>query len=191
MGSPLISDEEVVQRVSSNGNSLNKLTPVLVHHKMHDKRRPVGATELSLEERGIVGALATIVGPSAAAEMTGVSTSVASNSKKHITSTDYVDGNQKVSKEQIRDAVETRLTKVRDVALEKLVDSMLEITPDKLKGSKARDLAGIARDLSQVVDKTIPKDDNGGIPHVQVHIFAPQQNTVNNYETVDVGKSDE
>lgn len=76
--------------------------------------------------------------------------------------------------------------KVTSKARAKLLLAMKHITEDKLEATKARDLAGIAKDMSTVMknmeDKTMVGAD--GKPTVNYVFFAPQVRTVESFGEV-------
>lgn len=85
------------------------------------------------------------------------------------------------------------LTKTRNKASKRahktLNEALGAITPEKLENTKARDLAGIAKDMSMVIRNLDPRDDEdndksqGGITY---QIYAPVVKTENHYETIQV-----
>jgi hypothetical protein len=87
--------------------------------------------------------------------------------------------------EQDLDAVEQVLGKVRDVALEKLMASMGLLDSDKLSACSARDLSGIAANMSKVVEKTLPKQQNQ-VAQVNLVIYAPAQKEESSFRTIEI-----
>lgn len=82
-------------------------------------------------------------------------------------------------------SIQTKLDKVSDVAMDKLLSSLGYITQEKLDKSKATDLSTIAANMSKVVNNVRGKDvDNG--PKVIVQIYAPELKKETSYKTIEV-----
>ena len=80
-----------------------------------------------------------------------------------------------------------KLGVMRDLALEKLMDTMGLISEDKLIKVDAVGLSKIAQNLANVVKVTLPKEDkmgNGG--SIQLTVYAPQLAMERDYEVIDV-----
>ena len=93
----------------------------------------------------------------------------------------------------LREKIESNLGIVRDKALERLVETLTAITPEKIAlTTKVRDLGNLAASLSMVVERSIPaylrKNESGFSPDnsskVTLNIYAPQVQTEDNYESV-------
>jgi hypothetical protein len=80
---------------------------------------------------------------------------------------------------------DSTLAEVRDIALERLMKSMGLMNDDKLSGCSAKDLSAIAANMSRVVERTIPTDNNNGTK-VEVVIYTPEPRQEKYYDTVEV-----
>lgn len=83
------------------------------------------------------------------------------------------------------EAVDRALGEVRDRALERLMASMNLITDDKLEKCKATDLSVISANMSRIVEKTLPKQNEG--TQMNLIVYAPQLKSEESYKVVDVG----
>jgi len=81
--------------------------------------------------------------------------------------------------------VETALAPIRDIALEKLTNSLLGITKDKTDKLGAKDLSTVAANMSKVVEKLTPAKAHEG-NNVQINIFTPETRKEAAYQTVEV-----
>jgi hypothetical protein len=70
-------------------------------------------------------------------------------------------------------------------ARNRLRDALIGITPAKLADVKARDLAGIAKDMSAVIKNIEPQSD-GDRPNVQFIFYRPRQREESDYDTIQV-----
>ena len=84
----------------------------------------------------------------------------------------------------IEDIVNDSLAKLKDVAMEKLMLSLGLMTDEKLSSTNAIGLSNIARNLSNVVERTTPVDANKGVTQLIVYCPAPRREDL--YEVVDV-----
>ena len=80
-------------------------------------------------------------------------------------------------------AEEKPLSKIREMALDKLVAALKNITDDKIESANLRDLGNIASNISRVVEKLSPRDENR---QATVIIYAPGQKSEKDYDSVDV-----
>ena len=81
--------------------------------------------------------------------------------------------------------VTKRLDQVQDVAMEKLLQSLGYITPDKMDKCKATDLSSIAANMSKVVSNVSRKDSQTG-PVVNVNVYAPELRNERTFKTIEV-----
>ena len=102
-------------------------------------------------------------------------------------------GDEDDANEKLARAIEKNLSKVRDVALDKLVMTLGAITPEKIAlTTKVKDLAAIASNLSSVVDKSMPfalrkqQIQNEAKAGVQFQIYAPNLKKEDEFETVKI-----
>lgn len=77
-------------------------------------------------------------------------------------------------------------TRVQKRAINRLMSALAEITPDKLANSKARDLAGIAKDMSAIVKTMEPESETADkaaqLP--QFLVYAPQFRDERSFEVI-------
>ena len=76
--------------------------------------------------------------------------------------------------------------RVQKRAMNRLMDAMKHITPDKLANAKARDLAGIAKDMSAVIKQMEPDSEpaSAGQNQPQFLVYAPQFRDERSYEVI-------
>ena len=79
--------------------------------------------------------------------------------------------------------VESRIEKVRDLALERLMTSLGFMTNDKLEKCSAKDLSTIAANMSRAVEKTGPREGNN---NTQVIIYAPEIRKETSFKVVEI-----
>lgn len=70
----------------------------------------------------------------------------------------------------------------------KLLEALNELTGDKIKESKAKDISGIVKDMAIVHEKlngkVLGEDERG--PQVHVHLFAPKVKSLKDSEIIDI-----
>ena len=81
-------------------------------------------------------------------------------------------------------AVATTTSRIRDLALDKLMASLGIINDETLSNCGAKDASTVARNLAGVVEKLSPKD--AASSGVTLVVYAPQQRKETHYETIDV-----
>lgn len=83
-----------------------------------------------------------------------------------------------------KDHIDKARQRVVKRARHTMVSALKEITPEKLKDEKPRDLAGIAKDMSVIIRNMEPssQDSNGQAPLI---IFAPQIVSEEKFEVID------
>jgi predicted transcriptional regulator len=117
------------------------------------------------------------------AEQFGVSPSSVSAYKHGATSTaTYNEPHEKLNKrnDKIR-------SEVISTARSRLLQALDKITPEKLEATKARDLAGIAKDMSTVISQHEPQVSNQNIG-AQFVFHVPTVRKESEYEIIDVTK---
>src|SRR5262249_41709461 len=67
-------------------------------------------------------------------------------------------------------------------ATNRLNSALNALTPEKLEEVKARDLAGIAKDMSAIVRNMNPESEKGEEKNVQFIFFAPRMTEENDYD---------
>lgn len=143
--------------------------------------RPKGARERSNQARAEIGVLGQVLGVGRAAELLGVSTASPSLHRKGMVNHDgAVDMDlKKEYKEKLADVRD----KVTDLILE-----TVQVTRDKElvhKISSAKEAAQVMSGLGQVLQRTLPKEDEGN-NIAQFIIMQPQIATETEYDVIDV-----
>lgn len=80
--------------------------------------------------------------------------------------------------------VEETTNRARDLALERLMQSLGLLTEDKLSGCSAKDLSVIASNMGRVVEKINPKTVQAD--NINFIIYAPELKQERAYETVEI-----
>jgi hypothetical protein len=167
----------------------------------NERKAPAERTEIELEVRKLqqgrkkgdlgysdemrinTGALARVVGPTEAAEISGMTQANASYLKRAYSSS------LERSKEldlKIKNKLAEKVDDAKDAALDKLLSSIGNIGEDKLKDLKPKALASIAKDLATVVDK-VSSDNGREGGHLRVIINTVGQKDEDDYPTIEVG----
>lgn len=167
----LIDKVELERRLSSSRNILNTLplrdnTKVVPLHKTkcHATAQPVPQAL-----KVIAGVLAKTEPIKEVAEALDVSTSVVSRAKNG---------------KEVAKAVDAVTTRIRDMALDKLMASLGIINDENLASCGAKDASLVARNLAGVVDKLTPREQAG--TNVQLIVYAPKQRSEEHYDTIDI-----
>jgi DNA-binding XRE family transcriptional regulator len=82
--------------------------------------------------------------------------------------------------------VEARLNVIEDRALDKLLETLGFITPDKMDKAKAGEISSVASNLSKVVSNIRGKDKNDNGINVSVQVFAPEIRPERLFKTIEV-----
>lgn len=147
---PYISEDEVQEHLDSPMNVLNRIQ----FKKKYNGGKEKGPNHPETT-KVLAGVFANISGNKAAGEAFGMSGQQAMNIKK---------GNS--GSKELQEKIDESLGRVRDVALEKLTESLGFITGEKLEKASVRDLASVAKDMATVVEKSAPASQK--TPHVGV-----------------------
>lgn len=83
------------------------------------------------------------------------------------------------------DKVDETLNKVRDIALNKLMSSLGLISDEKLAQCSPTQLAGIANQISNVVERSLPKS-AAGRGDVNLIIYTPEIRDEHKYKVVEI-----
>lgn len=173
----LLSHDKATERLNSERNLANRFAPknVTITETSYRGNRK-GAPDLSPEVATTV-ALLTRSGDTSVAvgKLFGISNQRANEIKRGVNST-------KVDEE----LVERKLSSVRDSALEKLTQSLLKMTDDKLDATDAKGLSSIASNMGKVVDSMRGRDIKGEGNRVEIHIYAPETKREELYQTIEV-----
>lgn len=102
---------------------------------------------------------------------------------KHGVITDY-----KGQDDNLVDEINTQLKTPHDIALEKLTETLLAITPEKIAAiTKVKELASIANNLSSVAERSAPVRKNSErLEDCKLIVYAPTIQNENHYEKVTV-----
>lgn len=85
---------------------------------------------------------------------------------------------------KIAGAVSAGTERVRELALDKLMSALGLMTEEKFENASLRELSGVARDMSRVVESTSEKSAENN--RLQIIINAPSQKTEDSYRVIDV-----
>jgi hypothetical protein len=85
---------------------------------------------------------------------------------------------------KIQNKVSAGTERVRELALDKLMSALGLMTEEKFENANLRELSGVARDMSRVVESTTEKVVQDS--RLQIIIQAPPQKTEDYYKTLDV-----
>lgn len=174
-----MTDDQVMERVGSDKNLLNKLGKGnRTNHNEAGRHRLEG--NLTPFMREIIASAATLDTAKNVAQTFGVSEAHAHNLKNgYITRSNGKNQELLAKKKAV-------LTQIHDKAADLVLDALGLVTPEKLKTiEKVKDITAVAKDLATVIEKTTPdKKDNG--PGMSVHIYSPGQVDLNHFETIDV-----
>ena len=166
-----------------------KSTPS-VNEKVHEgevvdisRGRGKGSVEVPNTLRNLIGITTVNEGRQDALELAkqfGISPSSTSAYGVGATSTASYD---KTPNAPVLDKVKV---KIQNKAKRKLMLALNHMTPDKLEGTKARDLAGIAKDMSAIVRNMEPEKETGaaGDTKEPFVVYSPMVHTENHYEVL-------
>jgi hypothetical protein len=93
--------------------------------------------------------------------------------------------NQKVGKRKMKLDPSEAMDEVRQAALDKLMCAMGLISEDKLSKLSAPNLAHIASSMSQIVERTMPKEEKRDSA-VTLVVYAPQVKEENSFKVVEI-----
>lgn len=150
----------------------------VAYKKIRDSGRREGDVNVPQELRVINGVLANLIGVTGASEITGVSkgqTSQHAHGRNGATTP-----NPELAK-----AVESKVDKIKDKALDKLMTTLDFLTDDEIQLGKKEGLvkADIATKLAGVADKLTPKQP-GGTAVAQVIVYTPRIKDESEYEMI-------
>lgn len=140
--------------------------------------------KLSEEQRVTIGSLGRCFPVKDVAELTGVSVDAVRdlrNGKKGSS------GFDKNLNDAIDKATLAKTKTIQDVAMDKLLHTLGFITDEKLEKAEAREVAGVAANLSKVYSNLQPKEtNNNGGNHVQVVLFQPKPLSEKHFDVQEV-----
>ena len=196
----LLSDQEFNRELESlskgRGNGVSNRTKnsvpsdQVVEDGVPNHGRKEGDTNVPDSLRQVIGETSVIDGPQEAmsiARMFGVSRSSVSAYAKGATSTKSYDTPSKKIIDHINKSRRRNIKKASSV----LADALSAITQEKLDYTDAKDLSGIAKDMSTVIKNLEPPKDQGegtGNRPPQFVIFAPSFRDERVYEQIVVNE---
>jgi len=86
--------------------------------------------------------------------------------------------------ESISPHIRTVKEKIAIKARKKLLQSLKSLTPDKLQDASARELSGVAKDMSSIVKDMDGQD--GDEHNVRFVLFTPKQKKMDSFDVIDV-----
>jgi hypothetical protein len=86
-----------------------------------------------------------------------------------------------------KDHIDKARGRIVKKARNRLTRALNEITPEKLRDEKPRDLAAIAKDMSSIIKDFEPRNDDNVAPKALI-IFAPQMVKEERFDVIDVGE---
>lgn len=94
-------------------------------------------------------------------------------------------GLQTVDHSDLKAHIENRLKPIQDKAIDKLMESLGLLSPEKMDKCGAKDLSTISANLSKVVSNTMPKDVNQD-NRTQIVMYAPKMKDVDEFKVVEI-----
>jgi len=164
----LVNLEEAERRVESPCNLINKLI----------ERKKIGDRELTNSERVQVRVDANLMTIKEAAIKNDVSERTVRNCKEGFDSVNHERYDEVVEESEVK------LKTVRSEAIDKLMIALGLLNISNLKDQKARDLAGIAANLSKVAANMEPRSPINN--QIQVVVYSPNQKNVEDFRVVEV-----
>ena len=184
----IVSDEQFNKELTNSSPAKGQATVILpvspVKIEQIQKGRGLGNVAVPEGLRKLIGEESALYGREKALELAndfGISESSVSAYAKGATST----SSYNKPDQGLLAYLTTRKSRLAKKALHKLSLSLNAIDEDKLKDVKARDLAGIAKDMS-VIAKNMepPNTENGGSNAPQFIVYAPQIRDERSYEQI-------
>lgn len=169
-----ITEQQASQRLGNPENIASNNSPV---RPLHNGGRNVGDKNVPSFIRELAGAAAHVDTSKNVAAAFDVSQSQVNQYKIGNTSPKHHDP-------ALKSAVDSQVTKARDLALDKLMLSLGLLTPDKLEKVNARDASTIAANMARIVEKTTPQQSQG--PNLQIIFYAPNVKQEKDYEVITV-----
>jgi len=186
MGMGIVSDKEFDSALTDCVNPKPKSIPVAQIVDITRPGRKEGDVNVPDSLRQIIGETSVTDGRQEAVALAknfGISPSAASAYAHGATSTASYD------EQPNRNTIVSAKERIAKRARAKLMLALTNLTPDKLASAKARDIAGIARDMSQVIKNVEPEQANGvggvntgGGPAFV--FYAPQQREESTYQVI-------
>lgn len=193
-----LSDQEITERLKSPDNLVNKISPP-EEESEEDKEIPQSNLEIHTLKRGrTTGKEETPI------ELRMLATSLALNgetqknaakliglpqsSVPHFVRGQTSKGNPSEELKEVVARVKKKKKDAEEVAIDLLLDSMTELNGMIPNVKKATDISKIARDLSSIAKDMSGNSDShtDNSKQVHLHLYAPQQSTLDDYDVIDV-----
>jgi hypothetical protein len=163
----------------------------LKYHKALDRglglpgRKP-GIRNRTIEENAAVGLSSILLGRTASEQMFGVGTPQQGLIRHGLTgSLDIKEG--RGPKQELLDSIYSHGRSAAEKAFQKLDLALECLTRERIARTKhATDLARIATSMARIVHAVTPKDDREETRGVHFHIYHPEQEPIESYDTVEV-----
>jgi len=171
----IVDQEELNRRLSSARNLANSLDRSCVAPSNTGRRESPPASPATKRAPVVVRATAGALALQSSVPQVAKEFHLSENTVREATHAHNPD---------VRGRVEGALEKVRDLAIEKTMESIGLLTPEKLGKSGARDLSVVAANMSRVIDNVSPKQVGGNVTLV---LYTPQAQRVEaDFEVVEV-----
>lgn len=168
---------------------LLQLDKIIANGDSRPGRKP-GIRNRTVEENGSIGLMSHLLGGSATEKLVGVDPTM-----QHIIKDGYTSSVQHTKKlapkDELLDEIYSQGREVTSRAFKKLITSLDLIDDPQHRLQDIKDitkLVGVAKGLSGIVKDMTPKEAGPQEGNVHFHIYAPERNTEDAYEVVEVGK---
>lgn len=178
---------DVKERESARSEVIEAGDAIVEIKPLNNGGRRKGDANMSPESRALVGAVAHLDTTANVAKAFNVSPHHVHELKHGMHSTAQGQNNDLV------DAVNAKMNEPHELALQKLTETLLEITPEKIKEeSSPTKLANIASSLARVAQSTAPiKKEDMEDKGIKLVVYAPTFKQENTYPTVPLNPSTE
>lgn len=178
----LSSQEEIDERLADPENLLNVLgikPPEIKHINIRDFRHTGSkGKKVPKELRPVIAAISKVEGSTETAKLFNIAVPTANNLQHGRSSNGILDRVLEKDTHKI-------LGTVKELAADRLLAAIGLLDDDRLSSvSKATELSAIAANLSRVVEKVTPKNDQSQGP--VFHVYAPELKSLDKYEVIDV-----
>jgi hypothetical protein len=183
----LINDEDKNKRLASDENLLNRLAKraarvgnsLLISPETLGRKPEIPNIPPLIKEIAATTASCGIATNKEMARSFGISAQTVSNVRSGVG----------IANKDIQKKIDENLGQIRDVAIDRLMQSLGLMDDEKLANTKARDLSSIAANLSKVIDKSLPRADTNPLSGVQVIFYSPRMKDISDYEVIDIERT--
>lgn len=176
-----ISNEEITKRVNSKDNLVNRV----VHHRVREGQ---GYTSPKIPiEIKKVAAILTNEGESQTqiSKDLGVGRRNVSNIERGLTSDQNVDERLTGVIKETKDRVNNKREEAENLAINNLLRS-LDLLPQTIGKKSSKTISSVAKDMAIIANQMANRDvDGNGNKAVHLHIYAPRQKSISEYEIID------